>query len=69
MPVLNKRGFMYKSKYDEINLFNAIYNEDKIKELVNNKIAVSNEFAAVPLNEHDDTPLHIASILSKENII
>ena len=75
MPFLNKRGFMYKSKYDEndfkINLFNAIYNEDikKITELVNNKMAVSNEFAAIPLNEHDDTPLHIASILSKENIV
>ncbi|WP_233418928.1 ankyrin repeat domain-containing protein [Rickettsia tamurae] len=66
---------MYKSKYDEndfkINLFNAIYNEDikKVKELVNNKMAVSNEFAAIPLNEHDDTPLHIASILGKENIV
>ncbi|CEO16964.1 Ankyrin repeats (3 copies) [Rickettsia monacensis] len=66
---------MYKSKYDEndfkINLFNAIYNEDikKVKELVNNKMAVSNEFAAIPLNEHDDTPLHMASILGKENIV
>ncbi|MFP3120866.1 hypothetical protein GCO76_05515 [Rickettsia sp. R2] len=32
-------------------------------------MAVSNEFAAIPLNEHDDTPLHIAFILSKENIV
>ncbi|AAL03876.1 unknown [Rickettsia conorii str. Malish 7] len=42
MPFLNKRGFVYKSKYGEINLFNAIYNEDikKIKELVNNKIII-----------------------------
>ncbi|MGN7619796.1 MAG: hypothetical protein ACTJLN_03850 [Rickettsia amblyommatis] len=73
MPFLKKGVLCINlTKYDEndfkINLFNAIYNEDikKIKELVNNNMTVSNEFAAIPLNEHDDIPLHIASILSKE---